>query len=888
MIEETISHMCKSSRAMGLSRSKWLNVEDHLSVMLRESGPEFTIQYLKDLKEWSLGRMVGEPVDLKWHRKTSQGHPAGWQKSLVGFAKPKTSIQILGALINSIELGEMSSKQYEKWHTGVRVDRDRSLIAKQTANIFDNGKWVKKKHQTDMSRDFLRNFADNTLFGLKDLTGKSIPVGVDSENLSKGYRKIHKIEKKLRNQKVTEDQAREKLNELLQAQSQSFINAWIRTVQTSPVWAANMEVELIDICDERGIPVRDKMSRLLLAEHIRKYNDDVPAGDVEWGMDDFGYGFAAETSIYPGSNGHVAFLQQPGGKLRTICNPNRYAQHVLRPLQKAMFNHTYLKMSTNSVFDQKSGIKWAQHQLQQGRELASMDLSSATDLLNSQEFINNALVSHLSEDDPLTIALDYFEIAAKGNWEVPALNRQISFTEGQPLGLGPSFPLLTLQNTMAAMLAVEQGMHAGVIPYTTDYSDCFRVVGDDMIIISELKDLYANNIAAMGGQANPEKAMLSSKYAEFCSQLITSQGSWPLKPKIRGTFEYVLVDAENATSLAGLMSEWKHKGEKVSFYSSVAEALSEYSGDDSLVNLPTITSSNHKSALWRYAVSIALDTISQEKLSSPSGRSVGSKAQIASYLAAPSLGNGWALERFRFFENLGRIDTSSDEIPSQIMEFNHKTGEYEAEVVDPLAYYRNLYKTIQGLDIVETNKSVVVRSKVPRSNGLSVEVLADKHETVVDLIYKDPIGSRKEQAVDKVVFSRDLPGLQGHREENDPRTRVLPTVKQAEAELSAQPRKVLQSKQFQNQGVKGDNAMQQNAPSSHQALEPKGREISRKAIPVATSKDEDSVTNSPKVEIDSKKRISDEDSLRKLEALMSSTLTMTGSQVFQSDGLDGP
>lgn len=783
-VETTISQMCKSARAMGLSKGRWLNVEDHLTRILRSSGPEFTIQYLKDLKEYMIAKMVGDHYELSWHKKTATGSPAGWQASLTNFAKPKTAIQVLGALINAVELDEMSSKQYNKWHAGVRVDRDQNQIAESTSEIFNSGRWVKKKHQTDMSRDFLKAFAANTLFGLKDLTGKSIPVGADSVNVAKDNSKIGQIESRLKRGNLSESELKMSLLDLVNNRSKTFINAWLRTLSTSPVWAANLEIELIDICDKRGIPVTDRQARLLVAEHVRKYNDDVPSGFDEWAMDDFGTSWSSETSIYPGSNGHVAFLQQPGGKLRTICNPNRYSQHVLRPLQSAMFNHNFMKMKTNAVFCQEDGIRWAQHKLREGHELASMDLSAATDLLNSQEFIRNALVSHLDQDDPLTIALEYFEIAAKGNWEIPALNRQISFTEGQPLGLGPSFPMLTLQNTMAAMLAVEQGMEDGVIPWNTDYSDCFRVVGDDMIIISELKDYYANNISSMGGEANPEKALLSSRYAEFCSQMITAQGSWPLKPKIRGTLEYVLVDAETATSLAGLMSSHKNS-KKLRFYSDLAEALSEYSGDSSLRNIPSITGSNHVSDLRKYASSLVLEALSQERITSASARSLSSKSQLAAYLLDPTtVGNGWTSRSFRFLENLGRVDTSVDEIPTRITEYNHKTGLYEDKVVDPVAKYRELRKTLNKFDVSESKDSVVISAPIPSLENTKVEVVVGYDASAIDLVYTQPTVKSVEKQ-HKVVYSRDVPGLAERRKVLSPRSRVIPTVQQAMAEESA-------------------------------------------------------------------------------------------------------
>lgn len=777
MIDSTITHMCKSARAMGLSKTKWLLIEDALTIILRSSGPEFTIQFLKDLKEAKIKQMVGEPFSLSWHKINSQGTPAGWQKHLWKFAKPKTSIQILGALINSIELNELSHKQFDKWHSGVRVTRDSDQVRKDTLSIlsrFSDG--FLRKHNRSLDAFFEKEYAELGQFSLKDLTGTAIPVGDVSVSLAHSYGRLKNILQADPHSDHAKDLRDKALKDALRKHEATLVSAWLQTVESCPPWVANMEMELIPYLQSKGYEVKDAEARLSLATAVADYNDF--SMSIDWDFGDGSLDEYAETSIFPGLNGQVAFLQQPGGKLRTICNPNRYAQHVLRPLQRTLFNHPLLATKVNSVFDQQAGIKWAQSVLSKGHTLASMDLSAATDLLASAPFIEGFLQRGLSEEDSaLYRALEYFEIAAKGNWAIPSLDREISFTEGQPLGLAPSFPLLTLQNAVAATLAWTE-FRQSEPSFDCVLDDSFRVVGDDMLIRSELKDLYSSNIAKMGGEANPEKALLSSRYAEFCSQLITPSNSWPLKPKIKGTMDYVLVDLEKSTSPKAVIDSLRSRKIRREI-SNIFDALSEYSGDDYYSNIPDLSGSRKAPELVRFAVSTYLSQYAEGDFSlEPTTFSTNQYQKMIGLIdegsTDDSLSHSWTVRQTRFLENLARVNTTGVEIPLKRLVYNHHTGEYEDYTSNPLARYKSLYKHLSKLEIDHSNGSVVVSGPAPVVSGLDrILVLADRTSTTVSLEQARELYKLNQEIDDFEYDSYDVSRMMARKQCESDMTRLV-------------------------------------------------------------------------------------------------------------------
>lgn len=224
--------------------------------------------------------------------------------------------------------------------------------------------------------------------------------------------------------------------------------------------------------------------------------------------------------------GRVSVLQQPQLKARIVGNPNRVTQVTLEPL-KSLYMETARKLPTDVTHDQESGVHWVQTKLKQGIELAGSDLTSASDLLDVR--LSLSLVDrvfgfpkvHGYQDYE-----DYFFEVSRSKWWCPALNREVQWEQGDVLGTGPSFGLLTLTNNASAITAYWHAIQDGAIPRSIPWSDCFRVVGDDIVMRSQLEPYYTSIIESLGGEINHSKTLKSNMVAEFAGRVITSNSSY--------------------------------------------------------------------------------------------------------------------------------------------------------------------------------------------------------------------------------------------------------------------------------------------------------------------------------------------------------------------------
>jgi hypothetical protein len=225
--------------------------------------------------------------------------------------------------------------------------------------------------------------------------------------------------------------------------------------------------------------------------------------------------------------GRVAVIQNPQLKARIVGNPNRVLQCTLEPL-KTVYMKTAQALPTDVTHDQESGIRWVQSKLKQGIELAGSDLTSASDLLDVQLCLN--LVDHVFGFDQIHGYQDfeeYFLEVSRSEWFCPALNRNVKWEQGDVLGTGPSFGLLTLSNNATAMLAWCAAVRAGEIdPTVHKLWDSFRVVGDDIVMLSPMERHYTRFIEDLGGEINHSKTLRSSRVAEFAGRVITSDRSF--------------------------------------------------------------------------------------------------------------------------------------------------------------------------------------------------------------------------------------------------------------------------------------------------------------------------------------------------------------------------
>jgi len=203
--------------------------------------------------------------------------------------------------------------------------------------------------------------------------------------------------------------------------------------------------------------------------------------------------------------GKIAFLQEPGGKLRSVASPFLAYQLALRHFGKRVYELAR-HLPWDCTHDQSVPIPVLQEHLKMGKTVHSVDLSSATDYfpLEVQVTLMRSLFGNLPD-------ISLFEILSKSTWSSPI--GAVRWTRGQPLGLYPSFAVFTVSHGL--LLWYLNGCQHG---------EKFFVLGDDVVILDD--DLYHRYIAVLqkwGCPYSREKSLSSNHICEFAGKVITSK-----------------------------------------------------------------------------------------------------------------------------------------------------------------------------------------------------------------------------------------------------------------------------------------------------------------------------------------------------------------------------
>lgn len=214
--------------------------------------------------------------------------------------------------------------------------------------------------------------------------------------------------------------------------------------------------------------------------------------------------------------GLIALIQEAGYKLRFAANPYRVYQMALEPLKDALFS-TLRRVPNDYTFDQNAGVEYVQQLLQAGLPAASMDLSNATD--NMPLSLQLELMSRLGVP---TRWLQFFKSTCRGEWWVNTLKPPLSrwellqWTEGSPLGLGPTFASFALLHHVIVRNAFAQ------VGYDLDGDKLpYAVVGDDVVIADlRVAQVYRARMEALGVPISEGKSLLAPHTAEFLGRVI--------------------------------------------------------------------------------------------------------------------------------------------------------------------------------------------------------------------------------------------------------------------------------------------------------------------------------------------------------------------------------
>jgi len=222
--------------------------------------------------------------------------------------------------------------------------------------------------------------------------------------------------------------------------------------------------------------------------------------------------FRKPTYDYTCNVGNIAFIQEPGGKLRSVASPYRLFQMVLKPLGDKLYQIARI-MPWDCTHDQSAAFEPISNALEKGIKVYSVDLSSATDYfpLEIQVACIRSLL-FLEDSDYINLWVDL----SRGFWKLPN-GETIRWNRGQPLGMFPSFAAFTISHGLLLKSLLKR-----------KWNGEFYVVGDDVVILDDqLATDYMRTLDEIGCPYSADKTLQSEKIAEFAGKIITSSGVYP-------------------------------------------------------------------------------------------------------------------------------------------------------------------------------------------------------------------------------------------------------------------------------------------------------------------------------------------------------------------------
>jgi len=205
--------------------------------------------------------------------------------------------------------------------------------------------------------------------------------------------------------------------------------------------------------------------------------------------------------------GRLCPLTKDGGwKVRWIASPYRIHQLALQPLGSAIFG-LLDSLPWDCTFDQSKPYNVVQEHLKEGGTAFAVDLSSATDYfpLSLQLSVLRAIFGPVPD-------IDLFEELSRSDWTCKKPFLTVRWTNGQPMGLYPSFPAFALTHGVLLHLL------SGGVP------NRFFVLGDDVLILHQpTYERYIQTLKLLGCPYNPDKTIISSGLTEFAGKIITPE-----------------------------------------------------------------------------------------------------------------------------------------------------------------------------------------------------------------------------------------------------------------------------------------------------------------------------------------------------------------------------
>jgi hypothetical protein len=432
---------------------------------VRLSGPEWTVERLKALKLEYITRLAGEPVLAPRFRRNKEGYPSGvWSFLMKRTHSPKqirSTLHIL--MVYSSMLGHnMTKKQKEKFF-GSMLSKDTTGLAARFRKFpgwFKPGTFQLPPHR---------------------------PFILQCKAPSKSALSTYGVS-------IRQDDS--------YGQFAAFCHSDL----------SRMAVSSFPLVFQDVIPVE---AYRYLTNPLWAYQGGFPIKGIP------------ETRHVVGKLG---FIQEPGYKLRAIANPNAVWQASLNPLKELCLSILKV-LPTDCTHDQTSGVLAIQDWLKDGKTCYSVDLSDATNLMPRHlqiQLLKDWMCKLIVPKDKERFkqCVEVFDFVSGAPWYFKDTNGKhcrASFRRGQPLGLGPSFPVFALTHNIILWGICQQVK----VPADGTY----RILGDDVVISHpEVHRIYRETLRNLGCKVSEAKCLVSAKVAEFAGYIITCNELYqPLK-----------------------------------------------------------------------------------------------------------------------------------------------------------------------------------------------------------------------------------------------------------------------------------------------------------------------------------------------------------------------
>lgn len=473
--------LCVRLRALGIPKQQTGEIISTLVRWTECSGPEWTVQHLKSLKIEYLHRLSGNPTPAPYWKHHADGLPSGVWHWLFKLSGKKAAFKVLNTLMvySSLQAPEVTIAQRTKFFG--------SMESKDTTGLNSTLKLVTK----------------SPIVKWKSRNPTVFEVCTSSEKNAPGPEAYS----------VRQDDVFSQM--MFFAKSRVCQLLW----RKYPLAFSGIMPDMLchTMRDFVTLPFDRTHQMRLVMDRIH----------------------AVQRCV-----GKIGLIQEPGYKLRAVAVPNGILQTALEPLKDLVLKDLQLCFPTDCTHDQEAGVEAVQEWLKQGKVCFSVDLSDATNLFprHLQVDLLRKRFGHLG--DVISQRISLFEEVSSSEWYV-CENEELSihrFTRGQPLGLGPSFPVFALaHNVLVTGICRKHGK---------DPKDCFRILGDDIVISdADIHRVYREVLKNLGCVVSLPKTLVSDRCAEFAGKVITPN-------RVISTYKWHRVEMKSFISVAKEYGPW--------------------------------------------------------------------------------------------------------------------------------------------------------------------------------------------------------------------------------------------------------------------------------------------------------------------------------------------